>query len=373
MKKDKFKIYGLEILLLIILLFALFMPNIFTRISLAIFLLLYTMLVSYVIKKRNITSIYKKDVTFTLILFAIIYLGFFYLMGLFVGFYKNVLTFKFSSIYRYIIPMVVIIISSETIRSIFLSQKKAKYSKMFVTMSMILIDLIVYVNIYSITSREAFADIIGYSFFASISCNLLYNYISSRYGSKGIIIYRLMTILYIYMIPIIPDVYIFFRAVFRIIYPYIIYLVLDYSFKKRNIAMEYRDSKKRIVNLGVATIIIILIVMLISCKFRYGVIVVGSGSMEGTLNVGDVTIFESYKSQKINKGDVIIFNRDDVKFVHRVVKISFTNGEYRYYTKGDANQELDDGYVTRNDIIGVTKLRIRYIGYPSIWLRDMFD
>ncbi len=373
MKKDKFKIYGLEILLLIILLFALFMPNIFTRISLAIFLFLYTLFVSFMIKKRNITSIYKKDVTITLIILGIIYLGFFYLMGVFVGFYKNVITFKFSTMYKYIIPVSVIIITSEMLRSIFLSQGKAKFSKILTTMSMVLIDLIVYVNIYTINSRESFADIIGFSFFASISCNLLYNYISSRYGNKGIIIYRLITTLYFYVVPIIPDVYIFFRSVFRIIYPYAIYLILDYSFKKRNIAMEYHDSKKRVISFSITTIIIILIVMLISCKFRYGVIVVGSGSMEGTLNIGDIAIFESYNRQKINKDDVIIFNRDDVKFIHRVVKITFTNNEYRYYTKGDANQELDEGYVTRNDMIGVSKLRIKYIGYPSIWLRDMFD
>ena len=137
--------------------------------------------------------------------------------------------------------------------------------------------------------------------------------------------------------------------------------------------MEYHDSKRRIVNLGIATIVIVLIVMLISCKFRYGVIVVGSGSMEGALNIGDIAIFENYDKQKISKDDIIIFNRDDIKYIHRVVKISFTNNEYRYYTKGDANQELDDGYVTRNDVFGVAKFRIRYIGYPSIWLRDMFD
>lgn len=373
MKKDKLKIYGLEILLLIILLFALFMPNIFTRMRLAIFLLSYTLITLFIIKKRNITSIYKKDVTITLILFGIIYLAFFYAVGIFVGFYKSAIAFKLSTLYKYIIPNIIIIITSEVLRSIYLSQGKIKFGKILTTISMVLIDLIIYVNIYSITSREKFADIIGFSFFASISCNLLYNYVSSRYGNKGIIIYRLITVLYPYIIPIIPNVYIFFRSVFRIIYPYVIYLVLDYSFKKRSIAMEYHDSKKRVISLSIATVIIILIVMLISCKFRYGVIVVGSGSMKGTLDIGDVILFENYNKQRINKNDVIIFNRDNVKFIHRVVQVSLTNGEYRYYTKGDANPLLDDGYVTKKDLVGVTKLRIKYIGYPSVWLRDMFE
>ena len=42
-------------------------------------------------------------------------------------------------------------------------------------------------------------------------------------GDKPIIIYRLMTVLYVYLIPIIPDVLVFFRAILRMLYPYIIY------------------------------------------------------------------------------------------------------------------------------------------------------
>ena len=70
--------------------------------------------------------------------------------------------------------------------------------------------------------------------------------------------------------------------------------------------------------------------------------------------------------------DVIIFNREDIKTVHRIISIDSFNGETRYYTKGDANVVLDDGYVIKDDIIGTTIFRIRYIGYPTLWLRDIF-
>mgnify|MGYP003305586767 CR=1 FL=1 len=49
---------------------------------------------------------------------------------------------------------------------------------------------------------------------------------------KPIIIYKLITLLYSYIIPIIPDVLVFFRSILRMIYPYIIYLVLEYSYSK---------------------------------------------------------------------------------------------------------------------------------------------
>ena len=49
------------------------------------------------------------------------------------------------------------------------------------------------------------------------------------------------------------------------------------------------------------------------------------------------------------------------------------NGETRYTTRGDANAQDDEGYITNNNIVGVCKFRIAYIGYPSIWLRDMLS
>ena len=119
--------------------------------------------------------------------FGIIYLALFYIMGYFVGYYPALTKFNVSNFFKYIIPTFIIIVSSEKLRSMFIAQEKAKYSTFLITISTILLDLIVYINIYSINSRETFAGIVGYSFFASISCNLLYNYISRRYGDEGII------------------------------------------------------------------------------------------------------------------------------------------------------------------------------------------
>lgn len=113
--------------------------------------------------------------------------------------------------------------------------------------------------------------------------------------------------------------------------------------------------------------------MLVSCKFKYGILVIGSGSMTGSINKGDAVIFESYDNQNIFEGDVIIFKRDSLKVVHRVIDVKVVNGQYQYYTKGDANQNIDDSYVSKKDIVGISKFKIIYIGYPTIWLKDIFS
>lgn len=374
MKKDKFKTYILELSLMFILIFALFVPNIFTKINLAIFLSIFSIITVFLLKKKNILSIHNKEVTIMMVIFAIIYLVAFYLMGIYYGYSRLAITFNVKTLLKYIIPISVIIISSEIIRTIFLSQKKVKFGKFITTVSMVLIDIILYINIYKINSSDDLMISIGFITFASISCTLLYNYISYRYGITGIILYRLITTLYSYIIPITPNVYILFRSILRMIYPYIIYLVIDYTFKKRNIAMEYMNRKKKIVSFGVTLVLIITIAALISCQFKYGILVIGSGSMSGTIDKGDAIIYESYKKQSIKPGDIIVFNKNDIVFVHRVIELKNNSIEgLKIYTKGDALSEADSGYITKNDLIGIVKLKIKYIGYPSLWLRSAFE
>ena len=68
----------------------------------------------------------------------------------------------------------------------------------------------------------------------------------------------------------------------------------------------------------------------------------------------------------------ILIPKDNKKVIHRVVDIISVNSNVRYYTKGDANDNNDEGYITSNEIKGLYKFKIKYIGYPTIWIRDIF-
>ena len=111
---------------------------------------------------------------------------------------------------------------------------------------------------------------------------------------------------------------------------------------------------------------------LISCKFTYGLMTIGSGSMTGTINIGDAVYFEKYTNQDLNMNDIIIYRRNNKNIVHRIVEIGIFNGSYVYVTKGDNNQNVDDGYVYQSDVVGIVKQKIKYIGYPSVWLKNIF-
>lgn len=380
MKKDKFKIFILELLLIFILFFALFAPNIFTRSVVAIIMFVYMIIVAYNLKKRSINSIYIKQVRFLMLIFGFLYIAIFYLLGLYFGFTKAKVVLSLWSLFRFIIPLSIIIISSEIIRKIFLSQKiefnikslKVNISPLLTYISMVLVELLIYTGVYDLTNLDDFLVALGFVLFAALSSNLLFNYITIRFGCISNIIFRLITILFIYIIPITPDVYIFFRTFLRLLYPYFIYLILEKSYSSNDFTISYNKKKREIIGTSVLLLIMTSFIMLISCQFRYGILVIGSKSMTGTLNMGDAVIFEEYKDQNIKLGQIIVFDYNGLQTIHRVVDIKKVNGESRYYTKGDANKENDGGYVTNEKIYGLVKLKVKYIGYPTIWVRSLF-
>ena len=239
---------------------------------------------------------------------------------------------------------------------------------------MVLIDLILYTDVYSMNEFDTFIETIGFTLFASVSCNLMYNYVSKRYGSVPIIIYRLITVLYVYVIPYIPDVFMFFRCVLRTVYPYMIFQLLEYTYPNKKLVVAYKDSIKSVISKTIIVIIAVIMAMLVSCNFKYGMLIIGSGSMTGTINKGDAMIYEQYDGEgEIKEGDVVIFDDGSKQVVHRVIEAKKVNGINKYVTKGDANIEKDEAFITKSDIIGLYKFRIKSIGYPSLWLRDIFS
>lgn len=380
MVNNKVKIYLMQILLIIILFFALFASNIITRGILSIIMLVYAIGCYFFLSKRKIVSIRKKQVMLLMFIFALVHLAVFYALGLYFGFTKAKVVLSLWSIGRFILPLTIIIVSAEVIRNIFLSHdasitiksKKIDISLMLTYVAMVLVDLVIYTGIYDLSNLDDFLTALGFVLFAALSTNLLYNYVSSRYGGGPVILYRLITSLYLYIIPVTPNVYLFLRSFLRMLYPYIMYIIFEKIFSVSEFVVAYADKRRDFIGNSILIVAITLMIMLISCQFRFGILVIGSKSMTGTINVGDAIIYERYEEQDLKIGQVIVFDYNGIQTIHRVVDITNVNGVNRYYTKGDANKKLDDGFITDKNIKGLIKLKIKYIGYPTLWVRDLF-
>lgn len=371
MKSEKIKIYVIEIALIIFFLLAMIFNKVITRQILAIVLLVFMGITTLLIKTYKMDLTNKRQIILLLTGIGVIYVAVLYLIGIFAGFYNATVKLSLWSIWKYIIPYIVIIISSEMIRKKIVL-KEDKISKIIILVIMVMLDVILTTNIYNLNTAKDYFTLVSFVIFASIANNLLFNYIEIQYrNAKAIIIYRIITTVYVYVFPIIPDLYIFLESIIKMVVPYIIYIILENVYSKQKLVVTIETPKKERIISTIVCIITVIIVMLISCKFKYGVLVIGSGSMTGTINKGDIILYEKYKNtDDIKVGNIIVFYEDDIKVIHRIIDQKLMGEETRYYTKGDANQKQDEGYRETKDIIGQVKARIPYMGWFTLWIND---
>ena len=370
MKKDKLRLCALETFLVLFLMITLFSNRLLTsKISVAIFLLLYAIIVRVSVRSSKKISIHSKEVQKYMIVFAALYLVLYYVIGYYVGYYKATYRFGFWTLYTQIIPLIVIIYSSELIRKEFLSNK-SKFSFVATFLFGVLVDLVVYTNLYNLTNLPGLLEALGYVFFASIASNLLYNYVCINFDIVPNVLYRIITTIYLYIIPITPDVHMYFKSFARIVYPVIILLVLIDSYDKKHTILTIKNKNFRIAITSLVVILITLFTMLITCRFRYGLIVIGSNSMNDVLYKGDAVVFDS-KNKNYIEGEIILFKQDNITVVHRIVRVEESDGKKKIFTKGDNNANEDSGFRTTDDIVGIVELRVKKIGLPTIWLNEL--
>ena len=345
------------------------------RIFAAILLLPAAILIPYFIKKRGILSINKRQVLLIITVIALLYLMAFYLSGIQFGFYRNPYRLTVSNFWRFFLPIAVIIVCTEIVRYVLVAQKDF-LTKVLCYVSCVIADMLICSNIPSVTSFNVFMDLVAGALFPALLSNLLYNYLAKRYGMYPNIVFRMLTILHAYTFSITSGIEESIVNLFKLFLPIIIYLFIDALYEKKvRYALGNTSRFWKIASAILTAIVIVIMVgtvMLVSNQFKYGSLVIATESMTGELNKGDVVMFERYDDQIIEEGQIIVFEKRGSMIVHRVVEIEIINGVARYYTKGDANEDNDEGFITNAEIVGVTSVKLPYFGYPTLWMRSLF-
>ena len=98
--------------------------------------------------------------------------------------------------------------------------------------------------------------------------------------------------------------------------------------------------------------------------FGYKPFAVVSGSMETSINVGDLVIVRKIDSDKsLKNGDIIAFRTSDNYVVtHRIVETKDENGKRYFTTKGDNNKSNDMDPVAFDKIEGVYVTKYSKLG-----------
>ena len=219
-------------------------------------------------------------------------------------------------------------------------------------------------------------QLVAGTLFPALISHLLYNYLSIRYGIYPNIVFRLLTTLHAYVFPVISGISESLLNFLRLLLPIAIFIFIDALYEKKiRYALGNTSRVMRIASSCLTAVVIVLMlgtVMLISNQFRYGAYVIATESMTGEIDKGDIAIYERYDDQPIKEGQVIAFEKGKSVVIHRVVDIQIINGITRYFTKGDANEDMDSGFIFESNIIGIVNHRLPFAGYPTIWMRSLF-
>ena len=375
MKNSVKKILAIEILVLLVIISNFFVPYLFDKYRYLVFFLGIGVLIYFLTgididKTPNEKPIFKKTLFYVMLYFILIYI-----LGLFIGYAKTIYSWSFTNLVKNIIPAITIIIVCEVLRYQFI--RKSNNNKIVIILSYLIfvtLDVALAFNTYDLSIKDDLYEFIGLIIMGTLIKNVLMTIYDIKSDFYNSIAYRILTEVYVFIIPIIPDLGPYVNSVLLIVLPTVLSVVV-FSYKNKE-QDKPKNKRKRNIIFTIVVFILLLLVGLNSGFFKYQSLVIGSNSMKNYLSKGDVVILkklDSKERKKLKEGDVIVFKYEKKLIAHRINKIVKRDERDFYVTKGDNNEKVDEGAVDGKNVLGIVRLKIKSIGLPSIWLNELFS
>lgn len=374
MKKSESNLIIGELFTIFFLLFDIFIKNILNKYLICLLLIVFLIYISFIIGIDRKRVLFTKKIIMYSIIITLSFLTIKYGIGLFTGFLMNPFNNFPMSMLKNSFSITVIIISLELVRYNIASKSNCKLILILLVILSTLIDVSLSSSLVGNINLREIIEIVLTIFIPSLSKNIMLTLITKKYAYYPCMIYSLIMNLYIYIIPIIPDFNEFMDAVWEFVNPIIIIYFINSVLSSNKITYK-KNNLLNIIATYVLTIIIIVLVALNSNMFRFWIAVIATGSMTPTINVGDAVIVDKSVQKdlsKIREGDILVFQIKGYLYTHRIVKIDYVNNHYAILTQGDrVGNVIDNWVVTDENIIGIVKFKIPYIGYPTVWLNRL--
>ena len=237
-------------------------------------------------------------------------------------------------------------------------------------------------KITSIDTPLAAFTYIGSQLLPSLSQNGLSTLLAITGGPLASIAYRWTITAFEWLSPILPDLPWILQTVSGVALPILGLYIFTESLSPQVLArhglidrneLRTRRSKGR-EDLGwiIALVFSILMVWGSMGMLGFKPMVVLSGSMIPTFNVGDIAITVNTPSTELNEGDIISYYSEDISapIIHRIERIYDKSGETYIVTKGDANNAEDSEISVSSREILKTAFVIPKIGLASIFIKE---
>ena len=373
--KNLYKIYIVGLLILLYSLFNyIYILKKFTLIKIELILMAFWILlcalviILYGFPRKNVSN--KSNAIKSIIVILLINLIISYLLGLVTGFSRNVLSKNIFLSFKLVVIVSIWLIAKEIIRYI-IAQNSEYKKKPIIILTIAFIIFEVVLQYKSINTFEELFLFLSVTIIPTIVREIILSYISFNFGLAASLIYIIPFEIFQYIVPIIPNLGNYINSIINLIMPFLLYMSLVKIVKYNNKENLEYNSKLKYVILVPIFAFLVLVIVLVSGIFKYKLIAIGSNSMNPIFSRGDSVIYEQTKDiSKLKEGDILVFKKKDYIITHRIVSINYKNNKVLIKTKGDNNEKTDSYYVYEDEVLGVIRSVVKYIGYPTVWISE---
>lgn len=326
--------------------------------------------------RRDKPTVLSKNVMRVVIFYLFLVFFVMYGLGIIVGFLKNGYSRALFNLFDNVFSPAVIIIAVELFRYVFISANKdKKIGVVLVTILLTIFEITISIRSLDYKDLALLFNTTATIILPVIFKNILMSYMSYHVGYKVPIVYRLVMDLYLFIVPIIPNLGDYVNSMILISLPILIYISSFSMIDDRITRPEPIFNKSNFTAWDIpVTIVLVVLIALISGFFPLYMIGIGSQSMDPTIHKGDAVILQKVTDKtELKKGDIVAYSNGKLIIVHRIVKVNKEKNKLTYTTKGDNNNGNDPRPVSRSQVKGTVKFKIPVIAWPTVWLTELFN
>ena len=322
-------------------------------------------LLGYMPNKKSRIKNHISNVYITITIFYIITI---YLLGNATSYIRNPINIP------KILLLLVYLFLSEIFRYMIISKCTKKTNNQYIiTFIYILFDVLLISNL----SPKHVIEPIDLAYFSLISLikNSLLTYTTYKYGFRPCFIYAFVISIMPLIFPIYPQLGNYISLIIFVIYSSIIFYNISKPTRKEEeeTANTYRKSFSYYAE-RVSLVLIIIVIILVSGVFKYSLSAIASDSMYPEIKRGDAVLLSKPNKKELNslkKNMIVAYEEDGMIITHRILDIVEEDEIEYIVTKGDNNSTKDVTKKKKDDIIGIVKFKIPYLGYPSVEISDI--
>jgi len=297
-------------------------------------------------------------------------------LSFFMGFGKNMNVWNPTTLAIYFPYLLMPLIATELSRA----QLAKAVPKQKSTLTLLLISLFytfmvaTIPNYLELTTPLAIAEFLIRTFIPSLAISLLATYFAFLGGFPTSLTYMAIPAFFTWFSPILPNIQWQTQSMLTATAATIGFILLDNATKPPLIKQIHRTLKKQKSQLPYWTAIVLIgsvAVWSSTGLLGFTPTIIASGSMQPTMDVGDIAIVVKAPTQTIKIGDIIQYRTPDMLVMHRVIEVTGQEGSEVFVTQGDANNVPDDP-VLQSQVMGKVLFTIPKLGWVSIALKTFF-